>query len=148
MDGPYADTVDRALRWLVRQQGADGFLGGKAARYARMYCHGMATIALGEAYAMTGDATLREPLERGVGFILAAQLRDGGWRYDGAATVGDMSLFGWQLMALRSAAMAGSPCPRSISTARRNFCHATLRGTQGDWPPTEVSRKTRACVLP
>jgi hypothetical protein len=131
VDGPYADTVDRAIRWLVRQQGTDGFLGGKAARYARMYCHGMATIALGEAYAMTGDATLREPLERGVGFILAAQLRDGGWRYDGAATVGDMSLFGWQLMALRSAAMAGVAVPLEHFDRAAGFLARNAQGNAG-----------------
>jgi len=50
-----------ALRWLVSQQDSQGFLGGKANRYARMYCHGMATIALGEAYGMTKDRALREP---------------------------------------------------------------------------------------
>lgn len=131
LDGPYADTVDRAIRWLVRQQSPDGFLGGKAARYARMYCHGMATIALGEAFAMTGDQTLRDPVERGVAFILAAQLRDGGWRYDGAATVGDMSLFGWQLMALRSAAMAGVPVPQEHFDRAAGFLARNAQGNSG-----------------
>ena len=126
-DGEYADHVDRGLRWLVSQQTEDGFLGGKAARYARMYCHGMATIALGEAYAMTHDPALRNPLERAVGFILEEQLLDGSWRYggkvteDGKPVVGDMSIFGWQLMALRSAALAGIPVPPEALEKARGY---------------------------
>src|SRR4029079_3185386 len=54
-DNIYADNVDRALRWLVAQQESNGYLGGRANKYAGMYCHGMATIALGEAYGMTKD---------------------------------------------------------------------------------------------
>ena len=105
-EGPYADQLDRALRWLIRQQSEDGFLGGKANRYARMYCHGMATIALGEAYGMTHDESLKEPLTRAVQFIIDAQnTKDGGWRYV-PGQISDMSIFGWQLMALKSAQTA------------------------------------------
>ena len=106
-EGPYADQLDRALRWLIRQQSEDGFLGGKANRYARMYCHGMATIALGEAYGMTHDESLKEPLTRAVQFIIDAQnTKDGGWRYV-PGQISDMSIFGWQLMALKAAQNAG-----------------------------------------
>ena len=131
LDGDYADTVDRALRWLVSQQTEDGFLGGKSGRYARMYCHGMATIALGEAYAMTGDPTLRAPLERAVKFIVDNQLQDGGWRYDGKATVGDMSIFGWQLMALRSAGLTGIPVPAESIQRATGFLQRAGQGQFG-----------------
>ncbi len=116
-DNTYSDNVDRALRWLVSQQDAQGFLGGKANRYARMYCHGMATIALGEAYGMTKDRALREPLARAVQYIVAAQYPDGSWRYsdwrllESQHRKGDMSMFGWQLMALKSARTAGLDVP-------------------------------------
>ncbi|MBI3863318.1 MAG: hypothetical protein HY290_15615 [Planctomycetia bacterium] len=116
-DNDFADNVDRALRWLISQQDAQGFLGGKANRYARMYCHGMATIALGEAYGMTKDRTLREPLARAIQYIVAAQYPDGSWRYsdwrllESQHRKGDMSMFGWQLMALKSAKTAGLDVP-------------------------------------
>jgi hypothetical protein len=116
-ENTYADNVHRALRWLVSQQDAQGFLGGKANRYARMYCHGMATIALGEAYGMTRDHALREPLARAVQYIVAAQYPDGSWRYsdwrllESQYRKGDMSMFGWQLMALKSARTAGLDVP-------------------------------------
>ncbi len=114
-EGQYADQVDRALSWLVRQQQADGFLGGNATRYARMYCHAIATYSLAEALGMqtdrTNDARLRVPLERAIAYIVDAQNQtDGGWRYL-KGQKSDMSMFGWQLMALKSAEIAGIPTP-------------------------------------
>jgi hypothetical protein len=114
-DNQYAETVDRALGWLVSQQEANGFLGGRSNQYARMYCHGMATIALGEAYGMTKDPALREPLSRAIDFIVSQQYPDGSWRYTDwrrlTVREGDMSMFGWQLMALKSARTAGLAVP-------------------------------------
>jgi hypothetical protein len=129
-EGIYADTVDRALRWLVRQQAADGFLGGKAAYYARMYCHGMASIALGEAYGMTSDSTLREPLAAAIRFIVSTQNSDGSWRYS-KGTQGDMSIFGWQLMALKSAATAGIDVPQETLDRTITFLKNAGQGRNG-----------------
>ena len=118
-DNPFAENVDRALRWLVAQQDSQGFLGGNANKYARMYCHGMATIALGEAYGMTKDRTLREPLARAAPYIISSQYPDGSWRYTDWRILpsdkrqADMSMFGWQLMALKSAKTAGLEVPES-----------------------------------
>ena len=118
-EGPFADNVERALRWIMAQQDPQGFLGGQANRYAKMYCHGMATIALGEAYGMTKDRRLKEPLARAIKYIVAAQYPDGAWRYSDWRQLetkhrrGDMSMFGWQLMALKSARTAGLDVPET-----------------------------------
>jgi hypothetical protein len=119
-DNPYADNVGRALEWLVSQQDSQGFLGGRSNQYARMYCHGMATIALGEAYGITKDAALREPLVRAIQYILDTQNGDGGWRYF-KGNEGDMSMFGWQLMALKSARTAGIAVPASAMNKAIDF---------------------------
>ncbi len=116
-EGPYADEVDRAISWLIRQQQPDGFLGGRAARFERMYCHAMATYALAEALGMQTDRAtdrrIRVPLEKAVRYILSQQsIEDGGWRYEKGQR-GDMSMFGWQLMALKSAEIAGLPIPEA-----------------------------------
>ena len=37
------------------------------------YSHGIASIALCEAYGMTGDKRLREPAQRAIDFIVAAE---------------------------------------------------------------------------
>ena len=69
-EGQYSDNVDRALRWLVSQQRPDGNLGYGAGHFAAMYCHGIATYAIAEAYGMQNDPTsntmLRDPLLRAV----------------------------------------------------------------------------------
>ena len=114
-EGQYADHVDRALSWLIRQQEPTGFMGGNATRYARTYCHAIATYAMAEALGMQSDRStldrLRRPLERAVGYIVSTQNeKDGGWRYL-PGQQSDMSIFGWQLMALKSADIAGIPMP-------------------------------------
>ena len=84
-NGEYAGTVRRALTWLVEQQVESGYLGGDASFIAGMYCHGMASFALAEAYAMrseSGDGEwLRQPLVKAVDFIVKNQTPDGSWRY-------------------------------------------------------------------
>ncbi len=72
-----------------------------------MYSHGLATIALSEAYGLSGDKQVGQAAGRAVDFILRAQnKKDGGWRYN-PGDAGDTSVVGWQLMALKSAHMAG-----------------------------------------
>jgi len=102
-DGPYRDVVERGVRWLVEHQGEDGDLRlGET-----MYSQGIATIALAEAHAMTGDPTLVDPVRRAVAYIEGARNDDeGGWRYE-AGQPGDTSVLGWQVMALTSAKRAG-----------------------------------------
>ncbi len=105
--GPHADCVAKGLRFLIDRQRADGSLAGDAEFFAALYCHGMAGIALAEAAAMTGDASLRGPLERAVSHTLAAQHpTTGGWRY-AAGDKGDTSQLGWQVMLLEAATQAG-----------------------------------------
>ncbi len=134
-EGQYADQIDRALSWLIRQQGPDGFLGGPATRYAKMYCHAIATYALAEALGMQTDPSmhqrLREPLTRAVAYIVDTQNRkDGGWRYlKGQRS--DMSMFGWQLMALKSAEIAGIPIPQETRLLMIQFLKDRSLGKDG-----------------
>ena len=68
LDGPYRDDVRRGLEYLMRTQAADGNLGGQAAAFEFMYCHAMAACALSEAYGMTHDDRLREPVRRAIAY--------------------------------------------------------------------------------
>lgn len=101
--GEYTHTVAIGLRALMDMQRSDGDLRGRGG--GNMYAHGQATIALCEAYAMTQSDILRDPAQRAVDFIVAAQHDAGGWRYK-PREPGDLSVVGWQMMALRSAQMA------------------------------------------
>jgi hypothetical protein len=102
--GPYQKTVLRGLQWLVKHQAADGDLSNGQ---HQMYSHGLATIALCEAFGMTEDSWVRDPAQSAVRFIESAQNAQGGWRYTHGSYEGDTSVFGWQIMALKSAKMAG-----------------------------------------
>jgi hypothetical protein len=73
-----------------------------------MYDQGVSTMALAEAYGLTKDPKLREPLEKAVRFIIKAQNQShGAWDYRPNSNRIDTSVSGWQIMALRSARMAG-----------------------------------------
>ena len=128
LDGEFQEHVRRGLEYLLRIQAADGDLGGRARLFARMYCHGMATLALSEAYAMTRDERLRPYVERAVRFTVRAQdATSGGWRYQ-PGDPGDMSQFGWQLMALQSADLAGIPIRSQVRAGMIRFLNSVAAG--------------------
>ncbi len=108
--GDFQAVVRRGLQFLIRN-GKPGTKSGLpvlnlAESDGNMYSHGLATIALSEAYAMTEDPTLAVPTQAALNYIVAAQCRDGGWRYGFQdARGGDTSVVGWQVMALKSGYM-------------------------------------------
>jgi hypothetical protein len=103
----YRDVVGRGLRWLLEHQDTEtGDLRGDTSGNGEMYVHGQATIVLCEAFALTGNESLRQPAQKAVHFIDAAQHPEGGWRYQPLER-GDTSVLGWQVMALYSAKAAG-----------------------------------------
>jgi hypothetical protein len=107
--GDYKENVRRGLNFLLQSQDAEGCLSGTADRYAAMYCHAIAAFALGEAYGMSGERRLEQPLRRAIDYTVAAQdPYGGGWRYK-PHDAGDTSQLGWQFMALKSAQTAGIP---------------------------------------
>ena len=131
LDGPYRETVQRGLEFLLQRQQRNGSLAGKAQYYAQMYCHSMALLAISEAYALTGDYRLRPAVEAGVAFSQDTQNRaGGGWRYQ-PQEAGDMSQFGWQLMALRSAQTAQVEIDPSTRVLMERFLQRHTRGTAG-----------------
>lgn len=190
--GKYAMTVDNALAWLIAQQGEDGNLAGGARRYARNYCHAMATYALAEALGMQKDIVaapivapellsagdmlaqatssclmkelgllpfvpvivtdglsdyrssrlayslrkvddfdLRAALLNAVRYSLSQQdPESGGWRYE-FRQEGDVSMFGWQLMSLKSARIAGLEINDTVNRRMVRFINSVRQGDDG-----------------
>jgi len=120
LDDKHRAVVQRGIDWLVRRQKPSGELFTGGSKFTRFYSHGIAAIALCEAYGMTQDPELREPARKAIDFIVKTQHPTrGGWRYDtnpqtGRSTESDTSVSGWQLMALKSAQMAGLGVPADV----------------------------------
>jgi hypothetical protein len=93
-----------------------------------MYSHGLATIALSEAYGMTKDPSLGKAAEAAVRFIEAAQHpTTGGWRYS-PGEEGDTSVVSWQVTGLKSAQMAGIEVKDATFDGARKFLTSASAG--------------------
>ncbi|MCE9552418.1 MAG: hypothetical protein K8T91_03450 [Planctomycetes bacterium] len=102
-EGKYKKTVEGGLKHLVSTMQLDAAKGtGKMfGGNEHMYAHGLATIALTEAYGMTKDSKLKAPAQAALNWIIATQSQDRNfWGYEGGG--GDTSVSGWQIMALKS----------------------------------------------
>ena len=109
--GKHEKTVKNGLNWLIADQTKEGTFrhcGG-----GTLYAHGIASIALCEAWAMTKDPKLKQPAQRSIDYIVKAQHDGGGWRYQ-AGMAGDTSVTGWQVIALRSARQGGLQIPKNV----------------------------------
>jgi hypothetical protein len=115
-EGPYADTVERGVRWVLGRQQPNGLIASVGGH--EMYHHGICTLMLAEVAGMTQGKLATEvktKLEKAVAVILKAQRTSGhyagGWRYQVASADADMSVTGWQLLALRAAKNLGCDVP-------------------------------------
>jgi hypothetical protein len=117
-DSQYRSVVERGLYYLTSRM-IMGRHGGDL-QEGTMYAQGIAAIALCEAYAMLQDPSLRPPAQAAIDFICNAQHDQGGWRYY-PGQPGDTTVFGWQIMALRSAQLAGLEVPDQVLQRAEQF---------------------------
>jgi hypothetical protein len=130
-DGKHAATVDKGLRFLLATQKPDGDLRGESVAVG-MYCHAMASLALCEAYALTGDPALRGPVERAVSFIVKARATDHmAWRYEPRARSGDTSILGWIILVLKSAKETGIAVPSETRSGAIRWLTLVSEGRRG-----------------
>ncbi len=116
-EGPDGETVEKGIRWVLKAQQANGLIATDGGH--EMYHHGICTLMLAEAAGMTDGPLgeeLRKRLEKAVTVVLKAQRTagedKGGWRYRVAPVDGsDISVTGWQVMALRAAKNLGCDVP-------------------------------------
>ena len=114
--GDYQRNVKRGIDFLIKaaqptETGLD--LRGKVTANEGMYVQGLCTIALCECAAMSKDSRVRKAAEGALDFIVKAQNpKDGGWRYN-PRDPGDLSVTGWEVMALKSGYNAKLKFPTS-----------------------------------
>ena len=127
--GKYGLNVRRAVDYLLKQVPEDGYVGKVDG--SRMYGHGITTLALAETLGVeTTEANrlkIRSALNRMVKVILDAQDVKkeenfaGGWRYEPASGDSDLSLSGWNALALRAAQNVGISVPADRAQRAAGF---------------------------
>ncbi len=147
--GLYKEHITKGILWLLRNQQPDGCLANPNGNQA-MYSHGLATIALSEAYGLSGDHNVGAAAQAAVDYILKSQNKaDGGWRYH-PGMEGDTSVVGWQLMALKSAHMAGLSFSQDVFGGTSKWLDSVAHhdGTQYCYKPgREVTAPMTAVAL-
>jgi len=124
--GPYGGVVNRCIDFVLATP-AEGPHGGAAkgwlgrSGHDKMYGHAIATLFLCEVSGMVDPERQKKMdvlLPKALKLILTAQAvqkkdprHAGGWRYTPTSTDSDLSVSGWNLMALRSARLNGAPVP-------------------------------------
>ena len=125
---PYGETLTKAVDALLKE--AEGQVTGYMG--TNMYAHGLATLALSEAWGQTDkDDKVQKALKAAVKVILRAQNEAGGWRYNPQPGDADVSVTAMQVVALAAARQAGIFVPDEVITrAVRyvNMCHKSDSG--------------------
>ena len=123
--GEFQNEVTLALTFLLDRQLPNGSFA--EINTLEMYNHTIATIAIAEAFTMTGDLSLKMPMLGAVRHLLSAQQARGGWGYTSQRSTGrnDMSVTGWAVMALSSARSAGVIIPDRTILALIDFVGET-----------------------
>lgn len=145
-EGPYAQEVQRGLYYL-RSQARDSSLGIDL-QNGSMYGHGIATLALAEAYVLTGDKDLRELVEGTTFFCSGAQHPSGGWGYRPKGPP-DITLTAWQIIAIKTAEEQGVRVPTNVIPAAKEYLEtlASSGGSQFGYRSPEPTLTTSAIGL-
>ena len=152
--GKYQSTIAKAVEWYVRKQAKSGDLSAGTAGPPAMYAHGLSAIALCEAFGMSRDPKVGTAAQRAIQFTLDAQNTQGGWRYTPRSEDADTSVFGWHMMALKSALMAGlSVDPTKLEAGHKWLSRATDPSRLGQFsylpkgPPTPCMTAVAMLIL-
>lgn len=143
--GPYQRHINSGIGWLITHQKVNGDL--STGGVSPMYGHGMATIALCECYGLTQDPKVGYAAQKAIDFIEAGQNAEGGWRYTHGTDQSDTSVFGWQVMSLKSAQMAGlkvnpavlEKCKKYLDTCATGEYHCQFSYAPGGGPTTSTT---------
>ena len=106
--GQYKEQVTKGVKWLRENQDPDNGLLGEKIGHSYMYNHGIATLALTEAYYFSKNPLLRGTAQKAINYVTTARNPYGAWRYD-SPPIGDndTSVTGWMIFALKSAEEGG-----------------------------------------
>lgn len=127
--GKYGDQLNKAVAWMLEQgRQRNGYLGGEK---QGMYEHGLATLALSEAWGEAPQDDIRDALKAAVDVIFRSQDSSGGWRYEPKPNSADISVTVMQIVALSSAREAGILVPDEVLRNALTYVRACQHPFQG-----------------
>lgn len=126
--GPYAQTVAKGLEFVMSCVQESGYI---SANQTRMYEHGFATLFLAEVYGMTKRKDVRPVLQKAVDLIVRCQNDKGGWRYQPAPVVGDLSVTVTIVQALRASRNVGIVVPKETIEKAYKYVTACMLSQGG-----------------
>jgi FKBP-type peptidyl-prolyl cis-trans isomerase len=168
----YSSNITKAINFLKSKytSSTDYEPGSKDAAYYGglihtgnpMYEQGIATLALIEAMVELNDPSLEPIIEDALQLIIRAQNTEhkpeilggpvnadsphyGGWRYDPDSIDSDISVTGWQILALKAGLMAGLTIPEWSLQKAADFLRACYDKDEQAFTYTVGSRET-GCV--
>jgi hypothetical protein len=107
--GPHQEVVARGVEWLRASQDADGLFGSRSHQSLLHAGHGVATLALSEAFLLSGDPKdprLQSAAQKGIDHVLRFRTEGGAWNLKTrAGEVSSATI--WMLLAVASAEEAG-----------------------------------------
>jgi hypothetical protein len=150
-EGPYGKQLNQAIKWVVDHQQSNGQIVAQTS-HGPMYSHGISTLMLAEVAGMVDSSQtkpVRRALERAVRLILQAQIVEktqrlaGGRRYHPTSRDSDLSVTGWQLLALRAAKNIGCDVPKSHIDMAVDYVKRCRRGNGFGYQPGGAPNPTR-----
>ncbi len=116
--------------WLTSQQDKKGLIGEKVG-HTYLYDHAIATVALCDLYAITGNTVLGESAQRAVKYACLSRNQYGAWRYESPPNrENDTSVTAWMVTAIHSARRTGLEVDEAaFEGALRWIDHATERAS-------------------
>jgi len=137
--GQFRDNVLRAEKWLIAhpEEMRKKYPWEKLANgYYRcsLYEQGMAGLALAEAFGMGQNPDVGKAAQEAIDYVVKAQGPYEAWNYgtkNGQAGRNDTSVSGWNLMALKSAKIAGLKVDGAAFQGCMNWLNAATKPQDG-----------------
>ena len=162
------EVVKNGLQWLRTRQASHP--DGRFSDDGHIYNEALATLAMCEAYGLSGHQAWKEPAQKGLDFLVAAQRLNPsgtglwGWRYESRTWIegpegkaafpdekewrtkqheSDISATAWVVMALKSGELAGLTVPEAAMHGAMDFVnYVTVKdGRVAYMDPLQVGRK-------
>ncbi len=116
--GRYSDQIQQALKFVISQQSARGYIKDRVTSSGRMHEHGYALLFLSQAYGMASRHYAKDKLKTAISKAIrlaeSSQGQDGGWHYEPQRSGHEASVTGTILPGLRAARNVGFEVDKQV----------------------------------